>query len=478
MLFNSVQYGIFIIVVFVLYWSLDQKPVKYQNSLLLVASYYFYACWDWRFLFLLTGSSLVGYLSGHGIYYSKSNRDRRLILYVSLAINIGVLCLFKYCNFFIASFGDLMSHIGINADLPTLNILLPVGISFYTFHTLSYILDIYAGRTAPTASWIDYFLFICFFPLLVAGPIERATHLLPQITEPRSFCYDKTVDGMRQILWGLFKKVAIADRCAQYVDLIFNSASDYSGSTLAMGALLYSVQIYCDFSGYTDIALGTSRALGFDLLRNFANPYFSRDIAEFWRRWHISLSSWFRDYLYIPMGGNRGSLLKRIRNVLVIFIVSGAWHGANWTFVLWGALHALYFIPLLILKFNRRHLDVAAEGRYLPTFRESVEMVVTFSFVTLAWIVFRSVSVSHAITFYSGLFSWSLFSIPQVFPTLLVLLIVVFFMVEWLGREQLYAIAHIGMRWPRFVRWAFYYCIILFILNNPDTSKEFIYFQF
>lgn len=478
MLFNSFQYFIFIIIVFCLFWKLDHKPVKYQNSLLLVASYYFYACWDWRFTFLLAALSTIGYLTGFGIYFSKSNNKKRIVLYVSIVINVGVLCLFKYYNFFIATFADFISSFGINANMPTLNILLPVGISFYTFHTLSYILDIYSGKIEPTTSWIDYFLFICFFPLLVAGPIERATHLLPQIKEPRSFDYGKVVDGMKQILWGLFKKAAIADRCSRYVDEIFMTSSHYSGSTFAIGALLYSVQVYCDFSGYTDIAIGTARTLGFDLLRNFANPYFSRDIAEFWRRWHISLTSWFRDYLYIPMGGNRGGLSKRIRNVMVVFIVSGFWHGANWTFILWGALHAAYFIPLLILKSNRRHLDVVAAGRYLPTLRELLEMAVTFCLVAMAWIVFRCENLTHVLAFYSGLFSWSLFTMPQIFPASLILLTVAFFAVEWLGREQLYAIARTGITWPRFLRWTFYYCIILVVLNNPSNSKEFIYFRF
>lgn len=360
--------------------------------------------------------------------------------------------------------------------------ILPVGISFYTFHGLSYVIDIYKDRIKPEKNFIDYSLFVSFFPLLVAGPIERATHLLPQIKRKRVFNYPIAVDGLRQILWGLFKKVVIADQCADFANLIFNNYEDYSGSTLVIGAIFFAFQIYGDFSGYSDIALGTARLFGFELLQNFAFPYFSRDIAEFWRRWHISLSTWFRDYLYIPLGGSKGSDWMRIRNTFIIFLVSGFWHGANWTFIVWGFLNALFILPSIIFRTNRKNLDTVAQGQLIPSLRETVAMGITFSLTVFAWIFFRSENMEHAINYISKIFSSSLLTLPSVRPSNMFLILTLFMIIEWLGREYNYAIEKIDVIKYKPLRWALYTLAVYFILfiqnTKLDQSNNFIYFQF
>ncbi|MBN9337451.1 MAG: MBOAT family protein, partial [Chryseobacterium sp.] len=373
MLFNSLSFAIFLPIVFVLYWL--TKARRKQNILLMIASYYFYACWDWRFLFLLAFSTFLDYYTGLKIEKSQKKSSKKFWFWLSVGVNLGFLGFFKYYNFFAESFAELFAGFGFQINPWVLKIILPVGISFYTFHGLSYVIDIYKERIKAEKSWIDYALFVSFFPLLVAGPIERATHLLPQIKRERNFSYSNAVDGLRQILWGLFKKMVVADNCAYYANMIFNDYHNYTGVTLIFGAVLFAFQIYGDFSGYSDIALGTARLFGFDLLRNFSYPYFSRDIAEFWRRWHISLSSWFRDYLYIPLGGSKGGNWMRIRNTFIIFIVSGFWHGANWTFIIWGFLNALFIMPSIILKTNRNNLNIVAEGRLFPNFREIIQLI-------------------------------------------------------------------------------------------------------
>ncbi len=359
---------------------------------------------------------------------------------------------------------------------------MPVGISFYTFQTLSYSIDIYKRRFKPTKDFIAFSAFVSFFPQLVAGPIERASHLLPQFYSKRTFDYGKAVDGLRQILWGLFKKIVIADNCAEYANLIFNNSSEYSGSTLLFGALFFTFQIYCDFSGYSDIAIGTSRLFGFDLKRNFNFPYFSRDIAEFWRRWHISLSTWFRDYLYIPLGGSRGGTWMKVRNTFIIFIVSGFWHGANWTFIVWGVLNAIYFLPLLLTNKNRHHLDIVAQGKSFPDIKELSLMLLTFSLTLIAWIFFRANNIGHAISFISEIFSPSLFTFPQFEGRLkalwITILLGIFLIIEWNGREGQYAIAHVGRSWKQPFRYAMYYVIILAIFWYGGKEQQFIYFQF
>lgn len=359
-----------------------------------------------------------------------------------------------------------------------MNIILPVGISFYTFQTLSYTIDVYKRKLEPTKDLIAFSAFVSFFPQLVAGPIERATHLLPQFYKKRSFDYSKAVDGMRQILWGLFKKIVIADNCAEFANQIFNNSADMNGSTLVLGALFFTFQIYGDFSGYSDIAIGTSRLFGFDLMRNFNFPYFSRDIAEFWRRWHISLSTWFRDYLYIPLGGSRGGTWMKVRNTFIIFIVSGFWHGANWTFIVWGALNAIYFLPLLLTNNNRNNLETVAQGKLLPSIKELSFMILTFGLTVFAWIFFRAENIGHALSYISEIFSSSLFTIPEVIPKILILLIMFFVFIEWLGREEQYAISNLGLKWKRPIRYAMYYAIIIAIFLFGGKEQQFIYFQF
>ena len=483
MLFNSIDFAIFLPIVFVLYWFTTKGNFRVQNVLLLFASYFFYACWDWRFMFLLIFSTFLDYYTGIKIYEAPNQARKKFWLWLSIIINLGFLAVFKYYNFFADSFAEGLELLGFQVNPGTLEVILPVGISFYTFHGLSYVLDLYNNKIKPERNLVDYSVFVSFFPLLVAGPIERATHLLPQIRKKREFDYTKAADGLRQILWGLFKKIVIADNCAELVNVIFNNSSEYNGSTLVIGAFLFTFQIYCDFSGYSDIALGTARLFGIELLRNFAFPYFSRDIAEFWRRWHISLSSWFRDYLYIPLGGSKGSMWIKVRNTFIIFIVSGFWHGANWTFIFWGLLNALYIMPSIIFKTNRMHLDIIAKGKYIPTLREFINMTITFSLTVFAWIFFRATSVAHAFDYISEIFSSSLFSRPY-FPGMdkfvqLSTLIGLFLIVEWLGREKQYAIAKLELKFERPVRWSLYLSLILLIFYVGNYNENvFIYFQF
>lgn len=479
MLFNSVSFAIFFPIVFIIYWFLLKNSYKKQNVFLLLASYFFYACWDWRFVFLLMFSTVLDFFCGLKIYDSSSKKGKKFWLLLCTIINIGFLGFFKYFNFFIESFQDLLLLFGFTPHLHTLQIILPVGISFYTFHGLSYVLDIYNGKVRPTRNGVDYSLFVSFFPLLVAGPIERATHLLPQIKQPRTLDYNRGSDGLRQILWGLFKKVVIADGCAGYVNDIFNNSAEQAGSTLVLAAILFAFQIYGDFSGYSDIALGTARLLGFELLQNFKYPYFSRDIAEFWRRWHISLSSWFRDYLYFPLGGSRGTMLKTIRNTFIIFLVSGFWHGANWTFIVWGGLHALYIVPSIILKRNRRNLEIVAKGKILPSFTDALNIVTTFILVVFAWIFFRANNIQHAISYISHIPD-SLFSIPLLYTKTKIYIVLVLFMVivEWIGREGKYALEHFANDKKPILNWMFYYLIICLIFMFTGGEQAFIYFQF
>ncbi|MDB5272142.1 MAG: acyltransferase [Chitinophagaceae bacterium] len=478
MLFNSLHFAVFLPIVFLLYWFVVNKQLKQQNILLLLASYFFYACWDYRFLFLLVFSTLLDYYTGLKMYEATTEKKKKVWFWLSISVNLGFLGVFKYYDFFSQSFAEALSRLGVDVHPWTLNIILPVGISFYTFHGLSYVIDIYKNRIKPVRDFVEYSVFVSFFPLLVAGPIERATHLLPQIQSKRTFDYVKAVDGLRQIVWGLFKKVVIADNCAEYANKIFNDSSAYSGSTHVLGALFFAFQIYCDFSGYSDIALGTARLFGIELLRNFAFPYFSRDIAEFWRRWHISLSSWFKDYVYIPLGGSNGGTALKIRNTFVIFLVSGFWHGANWTFIVWGALNAIYFLPLLLLNKNRKNIETVAQGKYLPTFHEFISMTLTFGLVTFAWIFFRAENLSHALAYISEMVSPSLFTIPQVHPMAFIFFVVVFVLIEWMGREQQYAIANIDAKCPKALRWAFYYSMVFAIFYFAGSEQQFIYFQF
>ena len=484
MLFNSIEFAIFLPVIFILHWGFFNKNIKLQNLLLLNASYFFYACWDWRFLSLIIFSSIVDYIIGLKLSITKNKRKRKILLITSIFVNIGFLGLFKYFNFFSESFAQAFTLLGQPFEASRLNIILPVGISFYTFQTLSYSIDVYRKKIAPTKDIIAFFSFVSFFPQLVAGPIERATNLLPQFYKKRNFDYLNAVNGLKQILWGLFKKVVIADNCAIIVNDIFVNYASYSGSTLILGAIFFAFQIYGDFSGYSDIAIGTARLFGFNLMQNFAFPYFSRDIAEFWRRWHISLSTWFRDYLYIPLGGSRGSANKKIRNIFIIFIVSGFWHGANWTFIIWGALNALYFIPLLLLNRNRTNLNIVAEGKILPTIKESINIFFTFGLTIFAWIFFRADNVTHALSFIKHLFINLYIEIPNISGIgkwhifITCILILIFTTIEWMGREGQYAIEKYSSKWSRLKKWGLYYLILLSIFIYSKNQQEFIYFQF
>ncbi|WEK69548.1 MAG: MBOAT family protein [Candidatus Chryseobacterium colombiense] len=482
MLFNSIEFLIFLPIVFVIYWSLVNKNLKFQNGLLFIASYVFYACWDWRFLFLLMFSTLLDYFTGLKMQDAGNLKIKKIWFWLSIVINLGFLGVFKYYNFFATSFAELFEYLGWKSSPILIHVILPLGISFYTFHGLSYVIDVYNNKIKAEKNFIDYALFVSFFPLLVAGPIERATHLLPQIKEKRFFNYDKAVDGMRQVLWGLFKKIVIADNCAEFANQIFNNSADMNGSALVLGAIFFTFQIYGDFSGYSDIAIGTARLFGIDLLRNFAFPYFSRDFAEFWRRWHISLSSWFKDYLYIPLGGSKGGKWMRIRNTFIIFIVSGFWHGANWTFVVWGLLNAIFIMPSIIMRTNRNNMEVVSKGRLLPTLSEFLQIIITFGLTVFAWIFFRAENITHAYHYISGIFSESLLELPEFEhkkkAIIVIVLIIIFMMIEWKGREDKYAIETLGLHWRKPLRYAIYYAIIIAIFWFGGNVQQFIYFQF
>lgn len=477
MLFNSFEFAIFLVFVFFLYWFLPFKNLRAQNALILLASYIFYGWWDWRFLSLIVISSLVDFIAAQKIYTSNSVRQRKTFLILSLAVNLGFLGFFKYFNFFISNLENALADLGLHLNTFTLNIILPVGISFYTFQTMAYTIDVYHGTQKPTNDIIAFFAFVSFFPQLVAGPIERAKHLLPQFLTPRQFNPEKATDGLRQMLWGLFKKVVIADSCAVFVNDIFANSDIYSGSTLALGVVLFAFQIYGDFSGYSDIAIGTARLFGFDLMQNFAFPYFSRDVAEFWRRWHISLTTWFRDYVYIPLGGSRGSRLKIIRNTFIIFIVSGFWHGANWTFIFWGILNALYFMPLLLMNKNRIHLDSVARGKILHSPVELMQIIFTFILICFSWIFFRSANLSQAFHYIHNLFSMSFFTAPQLNIGMLGIFLLILIVVEWLQRDKQHALQFSPVM-ARPLRWGFYYAIILMLILAQNEPQTFIYFQF
>lgn len=409
---------------------------------------------------------------------AKSKDSKKKWFWASVIINLGFLGVFKYYNFFAESLAISCKSIGIIVQPFLLNIILPVGISFYTFHGLSYVIDIYKNKINAERNFIDYSLFVSYFPLLVAGPIERATHLLPQLKTKRTFNYENAANACKQILWGLVKKVIIADQCAIYANKIFNNYGDYSGSTLLLGAVLFSFQIYGDFSGYSDIALGTSRLFGIELLKNFSYPYFSRDIAEFWRRWHISLSSWFKDYLYFPLGGSKKGLKRAVLNTFIIFLVSGFWHGANFTFIAWGFLNALFIMPSIVWKSNRKNIDIIAQGKWIPSFVDFFKMLFTFILTSLIWVFFRSKSIKDSFSYIYSIFDMSLFEIPTVSPLEILILIVLFILIEWLGREQDFAILKLANRFNKAIRWSFYYICILGVLHYANSNHQFIYFQF
>lgn len=477
MLFNSLPFLFFLPVVFILYWFIFKKNPASQNLLLLFGSYFFYGWWDYRFLGLIAASTLVDYFIGLALNRELKERRRKVVLAGSLIFNLGLLAIFKYFNFFIESWIDAGEAIGFKMHLETLQIILPVGISFYTFQTLSYTIDVYRKKIEPTSNFLKFATYVAFFPQLVAGPIERAANLLPQFSKLRKFDFKLAQSGIQLIIWGLFQKMVIADNCATYVNAIFNNYENLNTLTLTLGAVYFAFQIYGDFAGYSNIAIGTARLFGIDLMRNFNYPYFSRDIGEFWRRWHISLSTWFRDYLYIPLGGSRGSLRQQIRNVFIIFIVSGFWHGANWTFIAWGALHAFFFTPLLLRRSNRQNMGIVAPGKNLPTLKEFLQIIFTFSLTCMAWVFFRSPTIQESFNYFGSIFSNMTFkpeylSIERYSPEIL-LLIGLLILIEWRYRDRENPLA--GKY--HFFKTSFV-IVNIFLFGVFSEHSEFIYFQF
>ena len=481
MLFNSIDFAIFMPIIFLIYWALG-KNIKIQNFFLLAASYFFYAWWDWHYLSLILICSLTNYSAGILMMKYDSVKIRKIVLITCCSVCLGILGVFKYYDFFVTSFVDAFSLFGANLQVHTLKLILPVGISFYTFHTLSYTIDVYRSKFEPTKDIVSFFLFVSIFPLAMAGPIERATNLLPQIYKKRAFNYDLAVDGMRQILWGLFKKIVIADNCAMVANQVFENAPNEHGVSLIIGAIFFAFQIYGDFSGYSDMAIGIGKLLGFKFLNNFRFPYFSRDIAEFWRRWHISLTTWFRDYVYIPLGGSRVSKAKVIRNTFIIFLVSGFWHGANWTFIAWGAFHAALFLPLILLGKNRKYTNTVAEGKILPSLKELFQMFLTFALVVVGWVFFRAETIQDAVHYLAGMVNKSLFSMPYLRAFIsrflpLFISIIMMLIIEWVQRDKQHGL-QLSYKMPKAIRYIIYLLFIFLIHRYQGDSATFIYFQF
>lgn len=477
MLFNSIDFLIFLPIVFIIYWMLGKK-YNLQNLFIVAASYVFYGWVNTKFLLLISFTTLCSWLSG--LYIEKYRANRRLsksIAGLNIVINILILILFKYYNFFAESFATIMQSFGIKMNIVELNLILPIGISFYTFQALSYSIDVYKGKLKATKNAAAFFAYISFFPQLVAGPIERATNLLPQFLKRRTFDYTKAVDGLRQMLWGFFMKIVVADNCALGVNNIFTEYSHLGATTLIYGAFLFTIQIYCDFAGYSNIAIGAARLFGIDLMRNFNNPYFSRDISEFWRRWHISLTTWFRDYIYIPLGGSRCGKAKSFRNTLVIFLVSGLWHGANWTYVVWGLYHAVLFLPLLLTGRNRKYIGIVAENKKLPSLKETLQMSTTFLLIMIGLIIFRADTIHIAWEYIVRMFTAWDSSMPEygksAFIWTLIMLIV-----EWIQRDKPHALSiETTVKSPA-ARMAVYYAIIITIILFQGETEQFIYFRF
>lgn len=481
MLFNSFEFLVFLPIVFLLYWFVFRER-HWQNLLALVASYVFYGWWDWRFLFLIVLTSFCSYGCGLLLEHFEGQRKRQqFISGINIVLNLAILGVFKYNNFFVENLNELLPRVfGWHLDWVTMNVILPVGISFYTFQALSYTIDVYQRKLPATHDVIEFFAYISFFPQLVAGPIERATNLLPQFQSQRKFDYAKAVDGMRQMLWGFFKKLVIADNCAAVVNDYWGYYMELPGLMLFMLGVLFTFQIYCDFSGYSDIAIGCARLFGFNLMRNFNFPYFSRSIPEFWRRWHISLTTWFRDYIYFPLGGSRCNRWKVIRNVYIVWGISGLWHGANWTFVCWGLYHATLLAIYNIIGINTKYDHVVAYGRYLPNVREILQMGTTFFLATIGWIIFRAETMSQALEYLSSMVSGRSFDLSQMHGMTCLCASLFILAVEWIQRDKQHALQlpHNRLFKHRSVRWGLYYLILYAIIQYSGLSQTFIYFQF
>ena len=483
MLFNSFSYLVFLPTVFFIYWSLSRFELKFQNLFLLIVSYFFYAFWDWRFLGLIILSTCVDFWVGSKIFEANTKNEKKYWLLCSVLVNLSILGFFKYFNFFSLSILDGLALLGINIEAGLLvNVILPVGISFYTFQTMSYSLDIYYDKIKPIKSPLSFAVYVAFFPQLVAGPIERASNLVPQLDKPRKFNYGQTVAGLKLILWGMFKKVAIADAVAPIVDDIFLNYSSYSASTLVLGLILFSFQIYGDFSGYSDIAIGSAKMLGIELKSNFIFPYFSRNLGEFWRRWHVSLSSWFKTYVYIPLGGSRKGKYRALRNIALVFLISGLWHGANFTFIIWGGLHALAFVPIFLIGNNRKYKDqTIAQNSYFPTLKESFQMVSTFILVTLFWVFFRAENLSQAFGYLVQIVNnpySEIYLHPRGYRMVdYYLLIFIFSIYEFIIRKDERNPFNFKSKYLRF----FLYAIVtlgLLLFYDDMIDRSFIYFQF
>ncbi len=479
--FNSLAFSIFLPLVFFLYWTLQNRPLVAQNCFILIASYIFYGWWNWRFLLLICTISFVAFTAGKALSVTDNQNRRKLLLSISLCANLGILGFFKYYGFFVESFMASMQGLGMHLELRTIQVILPIGLSFYTFQAVGYVIDVYQRRVTATDEAVAFFAYVSFFPQLVAGPIGRASQLLPQFLARRQFNTKEAKDGLRQILWGLFKKMVIADNLVPTVETIYRDYHQYSGPILLLGTMYFAIQVYCDFSGYSDIAIGTARLFGFRLMQNFAFPYFSRNMAEFWRRWHISLSTWFRDYVYIPLGGSRTrSTARHLANLIVTFTISGLWHGANWTFIIWGVVHGLYYVPLVLSGRHKAYANGIAPGRLLPSPREAVQMSSTFLLTLFAWIFFRANSLAHATGIIGRLWSSNWLEWPQShsgqllngLPYVLALLAI-----EWGQRDKQHALQIEAM--PVWGRWAIYYGVVLGIFFFSATDHvPFIYFQF
>tara|TARA_R110002012_G_scaffold220618_1_gene392267 strand:+ start:17898 stop:19355 length:1458 start_codon:yes stop_codon:yes gene_type:complete len=485
MLFNSLDFAIFLPIVFILYWFVTQRNLQLQNALVVVASYVFYGWWDWRFLSLIVFSSLIDFTIGKLLAKEERRPHRKLLLWSSILINLGFLGFFKYYNFFVDNFVQAFSFFGQSIQPNTLNIILPVGISFYTFQTLSYTIDVYHNKLEPTKSLIDFAAFVAFFPQLVAGPIERASHLLPQFYVPRQFKFINLQFGLIRILWGLFKKVVIADRLAILVDAVYQTPESYGGAHFIVASALFAFQIYCDFSGYSDIAIGTARLFGFKLMENFRSPYFSKSLGEFWRRWHISLSTWFRDYIYIPLGGSQVNAYRIYLNLIIVFVVSGFWHGAAWTFIIWGALHGSILILEHLFK-GRKALFTNTPALLVNT----LKVLVVFSITTFAWIFFRANTTADAFYIVQHLFDFSeplaqnlrgmtLYLGAPLWKLLASFLLVgLLLLVEYsVNKEKISELIIIKQK--PLIRWLLYTSMVVFILLFGSFEvDQFIYFQF
>ena len=479
MLFNSLEFLAFLPIVFLLYWSL-RHSVRWQNLLIVVASYVFYGWWDWRFLMLIALTSSCSYASGLLLEKYEGKREmQKVVSATNIVLNLTILAIFKYYNFFVENLDAIFSSVfGYHFGWITLDIILPVGISFYTFQALSYTIDVYQKKLPATHDIIEFFAYISFFPQLVAGPIERATNLLPQFQKARLFDYAKATDGLRQMLWGFFKKLVIADNCATIVNEYWNQYQDLAGHTLFLLGVMFTFQIYCDFSGYSDIAIGCARLFGFNLMRNFDFPYFSRSIPEFWRRWHISLTTWFRDYIYFPLGGSRCVKWEIIRNIFIVWCISGLWHGANWTFVCWGLFHATLLAIYNLLGINTKCKDCVAHGHYFPNIKEIFQMALTFFLTIIGWIIFRAENMPQAWDYLYCMFT----NAPTGGDTfyLWTFYCFMFLAIEWLQRDKQHALQFPDTKLfqSRIVRWSVYYLILMIIIFSTGTNQTFIYFQF